>query len=56
MAKDSKLRESHTLKENYYALLISIITKANASEALRLMGLTEGMSNYENKLRVAQII
>lgn len=56
MAKDSKLKESDTLKENYYALLISIVTKANASESLRLMGLTEGMNGYENKLKMAQTI
>lgn len=30
------------VKENYYALLVSILCKVNASEGLRAMGLTEG--------------
>ena len=31
------------LKRNYYALLISIVTKKTSRQALIAMGLTEGM-------------
>lgn len=32
------------IRENWYALYISIITKKNPSESLWIMGLTEGMN------------
>lgn len=34
--------EQTKFKVNYYALYISIVTRKNASESLRSMGLTEG--------------
>ena len=36
--------EQIKFKSNYYALYISIVTRKNASESLRSMGLTEGIN------------
>jgi hypothetical protein len=36
--------EQTKFKSNYYALYISIVTRKNASESLRSMGLTEGIN------------
>ena len=36
--------EQTKFKVNYYALYISIVTRKNASESLRSMGLTEGIN------------
>lgn len=47
------MRMNNYSKENYYALLISILLDVDASKGLRAMGLTEGkvMKKSVNKTK-----